>query len=409
MSQDVITNKRASQPLNAPASIQPWSADSEADKLMDELFSDIDRILEGGSKLPTEPVKPEYVSLKSLVIPQITMPPAVMSPQELVQQPSLDDSIDTASLAQLETDVASPPVVQSKRWNWSVEKVLLAVGVASLVVMAIMLLSNKTKLALPGWLNFAGSPSAENGQITDSDSQFISYMQRSLEVIDRKTGANQKPATAPSTAPSTATAANLPPVPTAGNRSLAQNQAPTVLERVYIPVYPPSTPAAPSAPSVAARPSISPVPSVARPSVQLPPPPVRSSVPLPPPVTRPSAARPPAAKPSAARPPAARPPAPASPQAAAPSPRRLPAPPSVAVPNSPTVQSPAPAPNHTLVGLLELGDRSAALFDVSGVTQRITVGEAIGASGWILVSVANQEAVIRRNGEVRSVYVGQKF
>jgi Tfp pilus assembly protein PilP len=73
------------------------------------------------------------------------------------------------------------------------------------------------------------------------------------------------------------------------------------------------------------------------------------------------------------------------------------------------VQSPAPAPNHTLVGLLELGDRSAALFDVSGVTQRITVGEAIGASGWILVSVANQEAVIRRNGEVRSVYVGQKF
>jgi Tfp pilus assembly protein PilP len=65
--------------------------------------------------------------------------------------------------------------------------------------------------------------------------------------------------------------------------------------------------------------------------------------------------------------------------------------------------------NHTLVGLLELGDQSAALFDVSGVTQRITVGEAIGASGWILVSVANQEAVIRRNGEVRSVYVGQKF
>ena len=390
MSQDVITNKRASEPLNAPASIQPWSADSEADKLMDELFSDIDRILEGGSKLPTEPVKPEYVSLKSLVIPQITMPPAVMPPQELVQQPSLDDSIDTASLAQLDTDVASPPVVQSKRWNWSVEKVLLAVGVASLVVMAIMLLSNKTKLALPGWLNFAGSPSAENGQITDSDSQFISYMQRSLEVIDRKTGANQKPATATSTAPSTATAANLPPVPTAGNRTLAQNQAPTVLERVYIPVYPPSAPAAPSAPSVAARPSI---PSVARPSVQLPPPPVRSSVPLPPPVTRPSAARPSA---------------PTTPRAAAPS-TRLPAPPSIAVPNSPSVQAPAPVANHTLVGLLELGARSAALFDVSGVTQRITVGEAIGASGWILVSVANQEAVIRRNGEVRSVYVGQKF
>jgi hypothetical protein len=56
-----------------------------------------------------------------------------------------------------------------------------------------------------------------------------------------------------------------------------------------------------------------------------------------------------------------------------------------------------------------LGDRSAALFEINGNTQRINVGEAIGASGWALVSVANQEAVVRRNGEVRSVYVGQKF
>jgi Tfp pilus assembly protein PilP len=61
------------------------------------------------------------------------------------------------------------------------------------------------------------------------------------------------------------------------------------------------------------------------------------------------------------------------------------------------------------VGLLELGEQSAALFDITGITQRINVGQAIGASGWTLVSVANQEAVIRRNGEVRSVYVGQKF
>jgi Tfp pilus assembly protein PilP len=64
---------------------------------------------------------------------------------------------------------------------------------------------------------------------------------------------------------------------------------------------------------------------------------------------------------------------------------------------------------YTLVGLLESGENSAALFDVDGVTQRFKIGEAIGASGWTLVSVANQEAVVRRNGEVRSVYVGQKF
>jgi Tfp pilus assembly protein PilP len=61
------------------------------------------------------------------------------------------------------------------------------------------------------------------------------------------------------------------------------------------------------------------------------------------------------------------------------------------------------------VGLLELGNRSAALFEINGITQRINIGETIGTSGWTLVSVANQEAVVRRNGEVRSVYVGQKF
>jgi hypothetical protein len=64
---------------------------------------------------------------------------------------------------------------------------------------------------------------------------------------------------------------------------------------------------------------------------------------------------------------------------------------------------------HVLVGLLELGDRSAALFEINGTAQRLELGETIGASGWTLVSVNNQEAVIRRNGEVRSVYVGQRF
>jgi hypothetical protein len=58
---------------------------------------------------------------------------------------------------------------------------------------------------------------------------------------------------------------------------------------------------------------------------------------------------------------------------------------------------------------MEQGDRSAALFNTAGVTRYIFVGEGIGDSGWTLVSVANQEAVIRRNGEVRSVYAGQSF
>jgi Tfp pilus assembly protein PilP len=67
------------------------------------------------------------------------------------------------------------------------------------------------------------------------------------------------------------------------------------------------------------------------------------------------------------------------------------------------------APTHTLEGLLELGDKSAALFKVDGVTRRIDVGESIGSSGWTLVEVSKGEAVVRRNGEVRSIYTGQNL
>lgn len=69
------------------------------------------------------------------------------------------------------------------------------------------------------------------------------------------------------------------------------------------------------------------------------------------------------------------------------------------------------SPAQILEGLLEHEDKSksAALFKINGVTRRIQIGEGIGTSGWALVEVANGEAVVRRNGEVRSVYAGQSF
>lgn len=372
MSEQVSTNPRVREPLTAPRSIQPWSAEVEADRLMDDLFSDIDQMLEGSSKLPTEPVKPEYISLRSIVMPQLTMQPAVMPPQEILPQPT-PEVTEIASIEQIETNEAQTDSPRPKRLSWSFEKFLLAGGIASLVVTIVLLLLNQQKLNWPWLLNFASSPSAQKGKLSDSDAQFISYMQRSLEVIDRKTTAKSK--TAQTGTNSTTTP---PSVAIAGNSSLPPSQGTTVLERVYIPVYPPQAPWTPPATSSASRPAI-PAPTIAN-----------SPQPLPSPVAIPSA--------------------PPSPQAAKPSPTPSALPPaSVAVPTLPTVAPAAPAATHTLVGLLELGDRSAALFEINGITQRFNVGEAIGASGWTLVSVANQEAVIRRNGEVRSIYVGQKF
>ena len=77
--------------------------------------------------------------------------------------------------------------------------------------------------------------------------------------------------------------------------------------------------------------------------------------------------------------------------------------------NAPATQPLAPAMVHVLVGLLELGERSAALFEINGVSQRVYIGEPIANSGWSLVSVSSDEARIRRNGEVRSIYIGQQF
>jgi hypothetical protein len=53
--------------------------------------------------------------------------------------------------------------------------------------------------------------------------------------------------------------------------------------------------------------------------------------------------------------------------------------------------------------------KDAALFEIDGVTRPIRVAESIGASGWILVEVNNRQALIRRNGEVRSIDIGQEF
>lgn len=403
MSQDVSTNQRAREPLTAPTSIQPWSAESDADKLMDELFSDIDRILEGGGKLPTEPVKPEYVSLKSIVIPQIAMPPAVMPPQELVQQPRTESTVVTPvePLEKSLTHTASSPASRS---GWSFEKlllVLLAAGIAaSLVVTAILLLTSQQKLTWPWPLNLGDSSSSQNNPLSESDAQFVNYMLRSLDVIDHKTQTKQKTTTASAATRTT----NLSSIPAPSNRTLASNQPQTVLERVYIPVPMPQTPSAPAAAPQAARPSVPVMPPATRPSVPAMPPAARASVPVIPQVARPPVrATPQAARPSVpASPQAARSSAPVPPQAVAP-----PAAPEVA-PTSAVPTSPAPVSKHTLVGLLT-GERPVGLFEVDGVTQRVNLGEAIGASGWALVAVTDKEAIIRRNGEVRSIYPGQKF
>ena len=74
-----------------------------------------------------------------------------------------------------------------------------------------------------------------------------------------------------------------------------------------------------------------------------------------------------------------------------------------------SAEASSPVLKKTLVGVMELGDRSAALVEIAGVVQRFRIGESISASGWTLVEISKNQAVIRRNGEVRSLFIGQAF
>ncbi|GEA26070.1 hypothetical protein MiAbW_00616 [Microcystis aeruginosa NIES-4325] len=62
---------------------------------------------------------------------------------------------------------------------------------------------------------------------------------------------------------------------------------------------------------------------------------------------------------------------------------------------------------NTLVGVMDLGDQSSALFDNKGITTRISPGEFI--NGWTLVEVGNQQVILSRNGQTKVLEVGQSF
>lgn len=415
MSQNVTAKQMgvesAQDPIAVVATVETVTAEtvaveSYADRLMDELFEGVDRAFDASGGLPTEPVQPEIITLKSISVPQIVLSP----PPAMGYQRSEKDVAAIARRVALETTKKH----QSKQ---SFDKMLLGAAFGSLMlVLGLWLASRSGLVRLPVAATTSTTPTATTK--TAPDTEFSEYVQRSLEAIEQKKSpqANVQLPGVPGVAPP-GTLPNISisgaPPATAG-LSTAVNRVAEAIEQAaaqqpgaptpQVVIIPPANTTVTNplpAPTVAVSPSANP-PSSGRaiavagstsPSTS----PVATS---PSPSTSPepkiSAREEPAAPPAAA-PPAAAPSAAAVQQAA---PQAQPATPSV---------STTPTAAHTLVGILELGDRSAALFEVDGVARRIYVGESIGASGWTLAEIKNQEAVIRKGGDVRSVFVGQKF
>jgi hypothetical protein len=409
----------ASDPIAVMATVETVPAEavaveSYADRLMDELFEGVDRAFDGSGGSQPSPMAPEFVALKSISVPQIVLSPLAPEPQR-----GEKDVEAIARQVALETTKKQ----QSKQ---SFDRMLLGAAFGSLLlVMGLWLASRSGLVRLPA----ASAPErpVASGK-TAPDTPFVEYVQRSLEAIEQKKAPQANPQLAG--VPGVATPGTLPSIsisgapPATAGLSTAVNRIADALEQVgaqpgapapQIVVIPPPAqvtvaPAAPAAP-VAAAPA---APVAAAPAA-------------------PAAPQTAAVSPSPAAPASGRAIAAAgtrTPLAASPSPSESPQPKILARETEPApapaaaaaAQQSAPAPEqaapavssaptsaHTLVGILELGDRSAALFEVDGVARRIYVGESIGASGWTLAEIKNQEAVIRKGGDVRSVFVGQKF
>ncbi len=262
----------------------------------------------------------------------------------------------------------------------------LLIGAASIAATSIVGLSAIAQsvtngnglLSLNGQVSMAAIPS--------SDRAFLNYLQHSLEVISageaKANGTNAAlpalptVATPNSTSPPTGTLPSLPTTATTTNV-----KAPDAVERVFVPVYQNGQNAQTGTP----------LPSAVTPRGQ------RSIISVP--------------------------------VAASPLPTRAPAPPAASLPvlpgsgslpSVPAAVAPSnsatsaltdvtPAADLALVGVLNLGSQSAALFNIDGSSQRAYVGDRVGVSGWTLVSINTQDVVVRRDGEVRSIYIGQTF
>lgn len=349
-----MTDIRASSNLQIPNKYtQPEQmADAYAERLMDELFDGVERVLAGDAEALNGLIKSESA--------ETTFPPEVTLKFTEGGMPSvlLDAGTEGGELAPLPSVLTPPPESKipsegvpsvSRGWQrfWTLNRALL--GAAGLCVLATVGLWLHQRRQLTDVAS-APAPVPTDTSVAQADAEFLQYLQRSLDVI-----AQNAPETATATTSASDVAiglngagATLPPVsnnalPTPPNGLPSTPGSINVIERVYVPY-----------PSAQVPVSGTPVPST--PVTQGSPPPTVGTI----------------------------------------------------ASGAGSVSAATVAP-HTLLGLLELGDSSAALFEIDGVPQRVYIGERIGNSGWSLVSVANEEAVIRRNGEVRSLYIGQQF
>ncbi|MEO1428169.1 MAG: hypothetical protein AAFS12_01335 [Cyanobacteria bacterium J06632_19] len=424
---------------------EPWTMDTYADGLMDELFSDIDCILDGKAHLSKQIVQPQQqLILHQATPPQVVPPPTILSPFQETEQRRIEAELNR--VVRGNSPKTAKTVKKSRRKIWrNLGKILkLGAGLGLTIAAINWAVSNGLLNRLTSQsLQFALQEPALKQKVIEAQSaptqaeiksELVDYMLSALEVIESQKYRQEKasanniaratpvPVNRATLAYANQPPANLPPPRMANNAKPLPSRNTRVVERIYIPVYQAPQPMRYAPPEVAQAPT--PLPPVKTASKGVAPKPSDTKAKKPAPV-KVAKAKPPKNiqafasireikplevknKPVNVK---QAPEIPKMKQAAAiaPSTPEKVAPVKKPVETKEKKVASVPTSAHVLEGLLELGEQSAALFKVNGVSRRVQKGETIGASGWTLVDVANGEAIIRRNGEVRSIFAGQKF
>lgn len=424
MSEKTTTQSVATQFPNPSKPPSLRSIDTDVDRLIEDVFADVDRVLDRSAGLPSEAALPKTVSLKPLQIPPIVMRPLVMPHHQATDLKDEDPDKDTVTVKATSSDDEDP-------LGQLFDRFLVGTACVSLALISGLWLWSRPNVkkffttAILGEKVAPAAPVAAVASPSEADQAFVEYINRSLDRINPKVANNGATTSQPNlpTAPNPAT----PPLPIlsipfnpAAPDAMAQSlsRIATALEKFSVTALRPPQPANANNP-------IRPTPASPRPAGATPSPRPSGVTPSP----RPSAASPSpvAATPSPSPSPQASTPAPSpaamesapEPEAVEPeAPEAMVVEPELDAPSKPTlapVQEAEPETEampeniHALLGILQFGDRSAALFEVNGVPSRVNIGESIGSSGWTLVEVTDQQARIRRNGEVRDIFVGQQF
>lgn len=360
-------------------SYPPRQVESDAEKMINSLFQEIDQTLQIDSRFP---------SLEGRGSKYFSLPPS----QEI--SPSDFDQTHRRYLPGEFPTPASPPTAEtfnskseprrpkpSPLWLRHLDKIIFSSSCV-LFVGSLLLLEKDHQFPLANFQQLQSSMSISNEEIQkpieiDTTPQFLNYMEQALGEIEREQKLAEKIASSPKQPPQPPIA----PSPEKQPPQLAESSAKEQSSQVAVKSS--QTKPVPKK-EIAALPALPPPPPVVEPS------------PSPKTNTTPTEA----------------------PEAVSPTPVETetseePAAPPTPTPDPATNELPEasqkPQQSHTLVGLLDLGGHSAVLLQVEGTTQRVMLEETIPGSNWKLVSVKDQQAIFESGQQQKVMYVGEKM